>query len=108
MSSEKRFGYEWNKYSFMNPAYEGQFRGWIYPLTNEDFKGKIVLDAGCGMGRNSYWPLNWGAEKVISFDYDKRSVEVAQKLSANFPIQKLYSKAFMKLIGRINLTLLFP
>ena len=97
MSSEKRFGYEWNKYSFMDPAYEGQFRGWIYPLTNEDFKGKIVLDAGCGMGRNSYWPLNWGAEKVISFDYDKRSVEAAQKTLGKFSNSEVIFKSIYEI-----------
>lgn len=100
MSSEKRFGYEWNKYSSMTSAYEGQFRNWIYPLTKEDFKGKIVLDAGCGMGRNSYWPLNWGAEKVISFDYDKRSVEAAKKTLRNFSNSEVILRSIYKIDWR--------
>ncbi|KKR80279.1 MAG: Methylase involved in ubiquinone/menaquinone biosynthesis [Parcubacteria group bacterium GW2011_GWD2_40_9] len=100
MSSEKRFGYEWNKYSFMNSVYEGQFKGWIYPLTSGDFKGKIVLDAGCGMGRNSYWPLNWGAEKVVSFDYDKRSVEAARKVLSKFSNSEVMFKSIYEIDWR--------
>jgi len=100
MSSEKRFGYEWNKYSFMNLAYEGQFKAWIYPLTSDDFKGKIVLDAGCGMGRNSYWPLNWGAERVVSFDYDKRSVEAARKVLSKFSNSEVMFKSIYEIDWR--------
>lgn len=74
MSSSERFGYEWDTYSFMDKNYEKQFRNWVYPLSESDFKGKSVLDAGCGMGRNSYWPLKWGASNLTAFDVDERSV----------------------------------
>lgn len=49
-----------------------------------DFKNKTILDAGCGMGRNSYWCLKWGARKVVAFDKDKRSIAAARKTLA-FP-----------------------
>jgi len=84
MSSTERFGYEWNKYSFIDNNYEAQFKNWIYPLSPEVFKNKKVLDAGCGMGRNSFWVLKWGAKELIAFDFDMRSTEAAKKNLAIF------------------------
>ena len=77
--STDRFGYEWNAYSAIIPEYEEQFLKWIEPLKPQDFNGKKVLDAGCGMGRNSYWPLKYGAKKVFAFDYNESSVNAAKK-----------------------------
>lgn len=93
MASSDRFGYEWNKYSGLHPAYESQFANWISPLTAVDFKNKTVLDAGCGMGRNSYWSLKWGANKVMAFDADMRSVTVAKKNLAQFPNAEIEFKS---------------
>ncbi len=84
MSSEQRFGYEWNKYSWVTKDYERQFRNWTHPLTPADWNGKRVLDAGCGMGRNSYWPLRYGAMSVTAFDYDERSVASAKNTLSKF------------------------
>lgn len=83
MASEERFGYEWEKYAAMSPAYEGQFRNWT-GMGPEDFRGKDVLDAGCGMGRNSYWPLRWGAKHVTAFDNDERSLASARETLKEF------------------------
>lgn len=85
MASEDRFGYEWNKYSTVHPRYEEQFRNWIGGITPADFVGKRVLDAGCGMGRNSYWPLRYGARSVLAFDNDEKSLASAKKTLAEFP-----------------------
>lgn len=84
MSSSERFGYEWNKYSLMDENYEKQFRNWVSPLKENNFNGKAVLDAGCGMGRNSYWSLKWGASSVTAFDLDLRSVEKTKENLAGF------------------------
>ena len=84
MSSEKRFGYEWNKYNKMNSNYEFQFRKWINPLKPGDFKNKKILDAGCGMGRNSYWSLRYGAKELVAFDFDERSVAAAKRTLSCF------------------------
>jgi SAM-dependent methyltransferase len=82
--SPHRFGYEWGKYSEMLPAYEEQFRRWL-PLFNEgDFRNTTLLDVGCGMGRNSYWPLKYGAEKVISIDVDEHSINAAKCTLSGF------------------------
>lgn len=79
MSSTDRFGYEWSTYQQILPEYEDQFKKWVYPLKSGDFKNKTILDAGCGIGRNSYWPLTYHAKKVVAFDFDRRTVEVAKK-----------------------------
>jgi SAM-dependent methyltransferase len=84
MASEKRFGYQWERYGQLLPQYQGQFRNWTN-LTSEEVKGKDVLDAGCGMGRNSYWPLVWGAKSLVAFDNDERSLTAAKRTLADFP-----------------------
>src|ERR1700726_4742345 len=59
--SPDRFGYEWHRYAEMRPEYEEQFRNWTVHLGPEDWRGKFFLDVGCGTGRNSYWPMTYGA-----------------------------------------------
>ncbi len=91
--SMERFGYEWDKYNEIIPEYELQFLKWVFPLAKRDFKGKRILDAGCGIGRNSYWPLIYGAREVIAFDYDSRTVEAAKKNLSNFKNAKVKYKS---------------
>ena len=94
MGSQDRFGYEWDKYDFMLPMYEKQFLMWMGPsFSKEDFKDKAVLDAGCGMGRNSYWSCKYGAKELIAFDYDERSVEAAKKTLQEFSQAKVVFKS---------------
>lgn len=82
--SADRFGYEWKTFNKIIPNYENQFLKWSFPLTQKDFKGKSVLDAGCGIGRNSYWPLLYGAKEILAFDCDIRSVQIAKRNLAQF------------------------
>lgn len=64
-------------------------------MTPEDWKGKKILDVGCGMGRNSYWPMKWGASSVTAFDYDERSVARAKETLKEFPTATvLYKSAY--------------
>jgi len=92
MASEDRFGYEWEKYSEILPQYENQFNNWIYPLTKVDLKNKTVFDAGCGMGRNSYYALKYGVKSIFGIDNDDKSINVAienLKKFENATIQKM-------------------
>ncbi|BAP54501.1 methyltransferase [Thioploca ingrica] len=77
--TQHQFGYEWNLYREILPIYKEQFCHWIAPLDLAFFQDKTLLDAGCGIGRNSYWPLLAGAKSCYAFDYDQRTVEVAKQ-----------------------------
>ena len=93
MSSQNRFGYEWDKYSWVDENYEVQFRNWTNPMTPDDWKGKRILDVGCGMGRNSYWSMKWGAAGGVAFDYDERSVARAKETLKDFPTSLVLFKS---------------
>ncbi|MBU3906865.1 MAG: class I SAM-dependent methyltransferase [Nanoarchaeota archaeon] len=95
--SQERFGYEWEKFSQIIPEYETQFLKWVYPLKKNDFKDKTILDAGCGIGRNSYWPLTYGAKELLAFDYDKRTIAVARRNLSQFRHAKVIFKSIYDL-----------
>jgi len=107
MSSSERFGYEWDAYSFMDENYEKQFRNWVSPLSENDFENKIVLDAGCGMGRNSFWALKWGAKQVVAFDYDKRTVAAARKNLEKFSNAEVLFKSIYDIDWRDKFDIAF-
>lgn len=52
-------------------------------------KGKKVLDAGCGTGRNISTFLELGAEEVYGFDYTLEMLEFAKKRFSENPKVKL-------------------
>ena len=83
--SPDRFGYEWGAYAEILPEYEEQFRRWTVHLTPGDWRGKSFLDVGCGMGRNSYWPMTYGASGGCAVDLDERSLASARRNLARFP-----------------------
>jgi SAM-dependent methyltransferase len=83
--SADRFGYEWGSYAEILPGHEEQFRRWTAPLSPQDWQGKEFLDVGCGMGRNSFWPLKYGAAGGVAVDIDERSLESARRNLKSFP-----------------------
>ena len=83
--SPDRFGYEWGAYGDLLPEYEEQFRGWTVHLAPADWRGLSFLDVGCGMGRNSYWPMTYGAREGVAVDIDERSLTNARRNLAAFP-----------------------
>lgn len=84
-----RFGYEWEKYNAISDSYrsqyEAQFRNWTHPLPPSFYQGKVILDAGCGMGRNSFWCLQWGVKRLVACDHDERSTTAARQTLRAFP-----------------------
>lgn len=69
LSTANCFAYEWTNFKEFDPAGEKKaFLDWIKPLDEGFFKGKLVLDAGCGMGRHSYLASTFGAREVIGVD----------------------------------------
>lgn len=83
--SPERFGYEWSEYSEILPIHREQFDRWTAPLSPDDWAGCEFLDVGCGMGRNSYWPLSYGARQGTAIDVDERSLESARRTLAKYP-----------------------
>lgn len=83
--SPERFGYEWNSYSRILQQYEEQFRRWLPHFSKVDWKNKVFVDVGCGMGRNSYWPMVDGAAAGVAIDLDERSLAAARQNLSRFP-----------------------
>ena len=66
----ENFGWQWQHFNYLlEPKLEAvQYLDWVAPLTEKDFVGKRVLDAGCGMGR---WPetvARFGAAEIFAVD----------------------------------------
>lgn len=78
------FSYEWQHFKMLTNKYKAQFLDWIYPVKEDFFRGKIVLDAGCGKGRHVYWSAKFGAAEVIGIDLGE-TVEVAYENTKDFP-----------------------
>lgn len=83
--SPDRFGYEWAAYSTLLPLHEEQFRRWTPHMAPAGWAGTTFLDVGCGMGRNSYWPMTYGAAGGVASDLDERSLAAAQRTLEAFP-----------------------
>jgi 2-polyprenyl-3-methyl-5-hydroxy-6-metoxy-1,4-benzoquinol methylase len=89
--SPDRFGYEWSTYSGILPESRGQLERWLGPTGLHSFRGKRVMDVGCGMGRNPYWYAEAGATSVLGVDMDDGSLAAARKNLAhlsNVRVQK--------------------
>lgn len=72
----RMFGYEWRHFSKLKNIYKQQFLDWLAPIGEDFFRGKVVMDAGCGKGRHLYWAAQFGAKGVIGVDASS-AVDVA-------------------------------
>jgi len=96
--SPDRFGYEWDKYCEILPIYQEQFDRWTGVLIKKsDWKGKSFLDVGCGIGRNSFWPLTYGASDALCIDVDKRTLECANNNLKQFNNVKVVNRSAYKI-----------
>lgn len=77
------FGFEWTRFSEMRPEWEQNFWGYFAPKTADFFQDKLVLDAGCGMGRHLYYTAKSGAD-AIGVDFS-RAVDAAFQNTREFP-----------------------
>jgi len=73
--TQRNFSFSWGKFAeiYSDPR---DFLDWIHPRTPTDFKGRLVLDAGCGSGQHALFASSFGAREVVAFDLSP-SVEIA-------------------------------
>jgi len=77
VDTARSFGFEWSRFPEMRAEWENNFWDYMLPHTPESFRGKRVLDAGCGSGRHAYYAAKSGAE-VWAIDIGS-AVEVAKR-----------------------------
>jgi SAM-dependent methyltransferase len=85
LGSPDRFGYSWDRYNDIKSEHEEQFRRWTTPLGPADWVGARFIDGGCGIGRNSFWPLKYGALGGVGVDVDGRTLSRARENLRKFP-----------------------
>jgi SAM-dependent methyltransferase len=73
------WAWEWERYHGED---EWLFHDWIKPVTIEDFRGKRVMDAGCGSGQHLTIVAPYAREAV---GVDLNASEIARKRNANNP-----------------------
>ncbi len=62
------FGWEWNRFSKLSAHYRRQFLDWVRPVDAAFFRGKAVLEGGCGKGRHTFLAAEFGARAVVALD----------------------------------------
>lgn len=70
---QSEWAYQWGH---LSDDSQFLFKEWIYPNAISDFKGKTVLDAGCGGGQHSRFAAKY-AKKVVGVDLNTK--EIAKK-----------------------------
>ena len=77
------FSFQWNAFSLMQKEFRKNFLNYIKPIKSGFFKGKLVLDAGCGFGRHTYYSAEFGAE-TVGLDLSE-AVKAAYDNTREFP-----------------------
>ena len=80
----ENFGWQWTHFTQEDTKYSDQFLGWLRPVEKEFFKGKVVLEGGCGKGRHTKLAAEWGAAEVVGIDLGD-GVESAFALTRGLP-----------------------
>lgn len=78
------FGYAWKTHSTLFPVDRRQFLDWIHPVRPDFFRGKRVLDLGCGKGRHSLLAAQFGASRVVAVDFSE-AVDIARHHTREMP-----------------------
>src|SRR3989344_9646718 len=79
----KSYSYQWRTFDEMLKEWKMYFDDYMKPFRPSFFKGKGVLDVGCGYGRIAYYSAKYGAE-VFAMDLSE-AVESAYKNTNQFP-----------------------
>ena len=81
--TQKNFAFSWKRFAdiYEDPR---DFLDWIHPKTRDFFRGKVVLDAGCGTGKHAVFAAEFGAKDAIAFDLSG-AVDVAYEHGRRLP-----------------------
>jgi SAM-dependent methyltransferase len=76
------FGYQWERFSKtqLDPVLSERNLRYKTGLREEDLRGKLVLDVGCGMGRFAEVATRWGA-RVVGIDLSQAAEVAASNLA---------------------------
>jgi SAM-dependent methyltransferase len=100
------FGYEWTRYSELADRYRQQFLDWLKPVNADFFRGKVVLEGGCGKGRHTALAAEFGAKDVVAIDLSEAvesafantrhldNVHIVQADLNNPPVRPQFDYAF--------------
>lgn len=80
----RAFGYQWKRYAELDERYRRQFLDWIRPVDADFFRGKVVLEGGCGKGRHTTLAAEFGARAMIAVDLSE-AVDVAFANTRHLP-----------------------
>lgn len=80
----ENFGWQWTHFTQEDEKYADQFLGWLQPVKPEFFKGKVVLEGGCGKGRHTRLAAEWEARDVVGIDLGD-GVDSAFELTRDLP-----------------------
>ena len=98
LGTPERFGYAWNIASKIEKNNELQFLNWTKVIKNKNYwKDKNILDAGCGIGRNTYWPIKYGCKSAVAFDMDERTIIAAKNNLKKFNQVKIKKLSIYKI-----------
>lgn len=71
-------GHRLTEFEAAAPEFEENFRDLLDPVQPEAFLGRLVLDAGCGFGRHTWYAARYGAE-VVGLDASEEAVSAAAR-----------------------------
>ena len=106
LETAENFGWQWSEFTQEDEKYEDQLLGWLQPVRPEFFRGKVVIEGGCGKGRHTRLASEWGAEEVIGIDLsaavdsafeatkDLGNIHIVQADILNLPLRRQADYAF--------------
>lgn len=78
--TQASFGYEWTHFKDWRPSGEKNFTDYFSHFDLEWLRGRIVLDAGCGMGRHARQVAPF-AETVVAVDFSGAIDQAARNVA---------------------------
>jgi SAM-dependent methyltransferase/uncharacterized protein YbaR (Trm112 family) len=92
LSTRESFGFEWTYFHEMLPQWSEAARFYFEPIGGlAALAGKLVLDGGCGKGRQAHYALTSGAH-LVAVDFS-RAIDVARDNCSDAPGERLFVQA---------------